>query len=82
MIARIAVSTVNFAADKSYSYRVPQDMTLSPGSRVVIPFGRGNRLVEGIVLGVESGCEDKLKAVARCLDGTPLLTEQMLRLSI
>ncbi len=81
MIARIAVSAANFAIDKPYSYAIPQDMKLQPGDRVMVPFGRGNRRTEGIVLSVESGDAQKLKAVDRCLDAEPVLNFLMLRLA-
>ena len=81
MIGKIAVSAANFAIDKPYSYRIPQDMTLAPGQRVMVPFGRANRRTEGIVLTVEPGSEDKLKPVESCLDDAPILSETQLRLA-
>ena len=81
MIGKIAVSAANFAIDKPYSYWIPQDMSLAPGQRVMVPFGRANRRTEGIVLTVEPGSEDKLKPVESCLDDTPILTETQLRLA-
>ena len=81
MIGKIAVSAANFAIDKPYSYLVPEGMPLAPGQRVQLPFGRGNRRCEGIVLAVEEGCQSGLKAVERCLDEQPILTEQQLRLA-
>ena len=80
MIAKIAVAAANFAIDKPYSYCVPQDMTLAPGMRVQVPFGRGNRATQGIVLSVEEGDAEGLKPVAVCLDTEPLLSDTMLRL--
>ena len=55
MIAKIAVSAANFAIDKPYSYRIPAGMCLQAGTRVTVPFGRGNRLTEGIVLEIVAG---------------------------
>ena len=81
MIARIAVSAANYAIDKPYSYWIPQGMTLRPGQRVQLPFGRGNRRCEGIVLTVEEAEEEGLKAVECCLDPEPILTEHQLRLA-
>ena len=81
MIGKIAVSAANFAIDKPYSYRIPQDMALAPGQRVMVPFGRANRRTEGIVLTVEPGSEDKLKPVESCLDEEAILTETQLRLA-
>ena len=81
MIAKIAVSAANFAIDKPYSYRIPSGMGLAPGQRVMVPFGRGNTRTEGVVLSVEEGDEEKLKAVERCLDDQPLLNATQLRLA-
>ena len=81
MIAKIAVSAANFAIDKPYSYHVPEGMDLAPGQRVQVPFGRGNRRSEGIVLAVEAENQSGLKTVERCLDETPILTAHQLRLA-
>lgn len=81
MIGKIAVAAANFAIDKPYSYRVPQDMALQPGMRVTVPFGRGNRRSEGLVLALEEGDEAGLKTVERALDEEPLLSGHMLLLA-
>lgn len=81
MIAKIAVSAATFAIDKPYSYWIPEGMELVPGKRVMVPFGRGNRRCEGVVLSVETGSTEGLKAVERCLDDEPLLDMTMLRLA-
>ena len=81
MIGKIAVSAANFAIDKPYSYAIPEDMTLSPGQRVTVPFGRGNRRCEGVVLSVEEGSALGLKAVEQVLDERSLLSGTMLRLA-
>ena len=81
MIAKIAVSAATYAIDKPYSYKIPEGMTLQPGQRVQLPFGRANKRTEGVVLTVETGSEEKLKAVERCLDESPILSEHQLRLA-
>ena len=81
MIAKIAVSAATFAIDKPYSYRIPMGLDVQPGMRVQIPFGRGNRRTEGVVLSVEPGEADDLKAIDSVLDETPLLSRKMLQLA-
>ncbi len=81
MIAKIAVSAANFAIDKPYSYRIPEGMTVSPGQRVMLPFGRGNKRAEGVVLAVEPGDVSRLKSIERCLEEAPILTDKQLRLA-
>ena len=81
MIAKIAVSAARFSIDKPYSYRFGEELALSPGIRVMVPFGAVNRRTEGVVLSVETGDEAKLKAVLQKLDDEPLLSPEMLRLA-
>ena len=81
MIGKIAVSAAVFAIDKPYSYRIPEGMELQPGHRVQLPFGRANKMAEGIVLSVEAGDGTGLKNVARVLDDAPMLTRHQLLLA-
>ena len=81
MVAKIAVSAATFAIDKPYSYWVPVGPALSPGMRVMVPFGRGNRHCEGMVLSLEEGSPEGLKPVAQVLDPEPVLDDTMLRLA-
>lgn len=81
MIAKIAVDAANFAIDKPYSYYIPDTMSIVPGMRVQVPFGKGNRRTEGVVLSLEPGENPGLKCVEHCLDDAPVLTPYMLRLA-
>ena len=81
MIAKIAVAAATFAIDKPYSYRVPESLHLQPGIRVQVPFGRGNRRTEGVVLALEPGDDETLKTIDCSLDEEPVLTQHMLRLA-
>ena len=81
MIAQVAVSAAVYAIDKPYSYRIPPALTVEPGMRVSLPFGQGNRLCEGVVLAVEDGEEEGLKAVSAVLDSGPVLSQPFLHLA-
>ena len=81
MIGKIAVSAATFAIDKPYSYHVPEGMELQPGMRVTVPFGRGNRRSEGVILALEEGEDRSLKAVEQSLDEEPVLSAYGLRLA-
>lgn len=71
-IAKIAVEAATYAIDKPYSYGVPAGMDVSVGCRVLVPFGRGNRTSEGIVLSLEECLPNgPLKALRLNLDGAP-----------
>ena len=81
MIAQVAVSCAVYAIDQPYSYRVPENMELLPGMRVVVPFGRANRRTEAIVLALTNGSEERLKAISQVLDETPVMDDEQLRLA-
>ena len=81
MIAKIAVAAANFAIDKPYSYSVPPAISIQPGMRVTVPFGRSNRHTEGVVIALEGGSTDGLKPVAAVMDEAPVLSMPMLQLA-
>lgn len=85
-IAKIALSAATYAIDKPYDYRVPEELSdLLPGVRVVVPFGAGNRRVEGLVLAIErvETVPDKpLKAIFAQLDEEPVLDAQGIRMAL
>ena len=79
VLAQLAVAAAVYAIDRPYSYRVPEDMPLQAGMRVLVPFGRGNRRTEGVVLSLQTGDAAGLKTVERMLDDAPILTGGQLR---
>jgi len=85
IIARLAVSAATYAIDKPYDYIVPESLAdkIVPGIRVSIPFGRGNRRSEGVVLSVQrSSDRDKLKAIEAVLDEKPIITKDQIKLAL
>ena len=83
MLARVAVSSVPYAADRLYTYLVPDELIGSAevGKRVTIPFGRGNRRVEGFLLEVgREAAASPLKPIDAVLDDAPLLDAKDIRL--
>ena len=81
MIAKIAVSAAVYAIDKPYSYAVPPGMTLLPGVRVMVPFGRGSRARMGVVLACDAEPESaKLKYLFDVAPASACLTPELLRL--
>lgn len=81
MVAKVAVSSAIFSIDKPYDYAVPEVLQITPGVRVAVPFGRSNKLTEGVVLSVEDKDAGELKSIAQRLDDEPVLTEEMLHLA-
>ena len=81
LIAKVAVSAAVFAIDKPYDYWAPEALQLAPGMRVKLPFGKGNRVCEGMVLQIIPGERGGLKEIIARLDDTPVLSEKMLHLA-
>lgn len=81
LIASIAVSAAVYAIDRPYSYKIPDELSLLPGMRVTVPFGRGNRRCEGLILEIFSGDEAGLKQIDGVLDEAPVLSEAYIRMA-
>ena len=84
-VAKVAVLAATFAFDRPYTYKIPQPLTdtLRPGCRVMVPFSRGNRPCEGMVLALDQAQDDpKLKPITRQLDPEPILSPELIRLAI
>ena len=85
-IAQVIVDIPLKQTDKLFSYLVPEVFCqqIQLGSRVHVPFGRGNRLLQGFVVGFleASGQDlDGLKAIEAVLDFEPVLNEEQLFLA-
>ena len=87
-IAKIIVDVPLMQMDQPYSYRIPEEFEgmLEVGMRVHVPFGKGNRLIQGIVLGLEFQSDEEeanqdLKDIAEVLDFSPVLTQEQLWLA-
>ncbi|MFC3932767.1 primosomal protein N' [Streptococcus dentapri] len=82
-IAQIIVDVPLMQTDKPFSYQVPDDLAnlIDLGSRVHIPFGKSNRLLQGFVVGLEEGSVEDLKAITAVLDFEPILNKEQLELA-
>ena len=51
VIAKVIVDVPLMQTDKPYSYQIPSEFEdmVEAGMRVHVPFGKGNRLIQGIV---------------------------------
>ena len=81
MIASVAVAAAVYAIDKPYSYFIPVGLSVQPGMRVIVPFGRSNRKSEAIVLSVSAQEQDGLKPIERVMDTEPVLSEGFIRMA-
>lgn len=69
MIAKIVLNRSAHATDGVYDYIIPQNMKISLGMRVVVPFGFGNKTEEGYVVEIAEKSEfKKLKSIIKTVD--------------
>ena len=84
-MVKVAVSAAPYSIDKPYSYLVPDALVAAavPGVRVMVPFGRGNKESEGLILARVQ--EPKLpgsKAIRQVLDPEPVLDKAGIDLAL
>ncbi len=80
-VARIAVENTVYSFDKAFDYAIPQSLLsrCKVGVRVLVPFGRGNRKRQGIVMEIITSDSKELKSIISVLDDEPVLSAEMLR---
>ena len=84
-MVKVAVSAAPYSIDKPYSYLVPESLAAAavPGVRVMVPFGRGNKESEGLILARVQ--EPKLpgsKVIRQILDSEPVLDKAGIDLAL
>ncbi|MEW4355257.1 primosomal protein N' [Streptococcus pneumoniae] len=82
-VAKVIVDVSLMQTDKPYSYQIPAEWQelLQVGMRVHVPFGRANRLIQGIVVDFAEEEEEDLKVIAEVLDFSPVLNREQLWLA-
>ena len=84
-IAKMAVLAATYHIDKPYSYLIPENLLDSacPGMRAIVPFGRGNKKTEAVILSItEETPNDKLKSIESFPDEEPVFSKENLKLAL
>ncbi|HFR3769820.1 TPA: primosomal protein N' [Streptococcus suis] len=81
MYAQIIVDVPLMQTDQAYTYLVPEEFEagIVPGIRVHVPFGKGNRLIQGIVVGLTEELPERtqdIKPIVEVLDYSPVLNQE------
>ncbi|MBQ9518689.1 MAG: primosomal protein N' [Firmicutes bacterium] len=84
--ALVVISIAVRALDRVFSYKIPDDMrgVLRVGMRVNVPFGMGNRVIEGYVIALSDTVdipEEKLKPIAAILENYPVISQKRIELA-
>ncbi|HFI0305549.1 TPA: primosomal protein N' [Streptococcus suis] len=81
MYAQIIVDVPLIQTDQAYTYLVSEEFEagIVPGIRVHVPFGKGNRLIQGIVVGLTEELPERpqdIKPIVEVLDYSPVLNQE------
>ena len=84
LIATVAVEKTFFNFDSDYDYYVPEELksAVSIGTRVKVPFGKGNVLRYGIVVKLFEAINGGLKEISSVSSKTPVLSDEMVALAL
>ena len=90
LVCEVIVDIAHANVDRLFTYRVTEGAGIVAGSRVLVPFGAGNRSREGFVVrtrpaaewAAETGGAVALKDVLRTLEPYPALTAGQLELAL
>ncbi len=80
MFAKLIIDIANSGVDRLFTYRIPEELEVREGHRVLVPFGRGNKPVEAFVIEVcdEYDAGFEIKDIIRTMEPyTALLKDQL-----
>ena len=82
MIAQVIVNSSSRQTDKRFDYLIPEDSeyNISIGTRVLVPFGRGDKQLEGYVVGLSKNTSAKNLKPIFSAEEIPVFGEKTLSL--
>ncbi|MHB1392052.1 MAG: primosomal protein N' [Clostridia bacterium] len=86
LFAEVIVANKCKETDRTYSYLIPKDMeeSVKVGCRVIVPFGMGNKQLEGYVLAIKDSIDfnvSRIKPLVRALDDEPVMSSELVELA-
>lgn len=84
--AQVIVDVPTMQTDQPYTYLVPDEWqaVIECGTRVEVPFGEGNRHIQGFVTALPTELEESklsLKSLIRVIDLAPVVNQELLQLA-
>ena len=84
--AQVIVDVPTMQTDQPYTYLVPDEWqaVIECGMRVEVPFGEGNRHIQGFVTALPTELEESklsLKSLIRVIDLAPVVNQELLQLA-
>lgn len=83
-VCSVCIENTAYSFDKLFDYAVPAALVQQarPGVRVLVPFGRGNKLRQSMVMRIKQEGANTLKYINSVLDPEPVVTQEMLALAV
>ena len=81
MFAEIIIDQDAIALDRVFEYIIPDDLDVSIGMRVYVPFGK--RILQGYIINIKDSCEydkNKLKPIISKIEDFSAIKPEMLEL--
>lgn len=82
MFASVLVEIKAKAVDKTFVYKIPNNLNVLIGERVLVPFGK--RIVSGFVLDIltDDNFDYEVKYIKDVIDDYPVINDEMLKLGV
>ncbi|OQB25035.1 MAG: Primosomal protein N' [Firmicutes bacterium ADurb.Bin182] len=84
MFAQVIIDISHSKLDRTFTYAVPEGMSVQRGHRVLVPFGRGSKPVEGFVLSLtnEPPQDVMVKQILKTMEPYTVLSDEQLELAL
>jgi primosomal protein N' (replication factor Y) len=87
IFAEVIVDNKSKNTDRIYTYLVPNkyEREVKSGTRVMVPFGNGNKLVEGIIIRLKEKVDieaKRLKYIKKIIESRPIISESLIKLGM
>lgn len=84
-LAQVVVDVPTMQANRPYTYKIPARLShqVQVGMRVIVPFGKGKREVQGFIVGLDEpiNYDGQLKMLSGLMDLQPVVNTELLQLS-
>ncbi|MXZ03578.1 MAG: hypothetical protein F4Y88_07905, partial [Chloroflexi bacterium] len=81
MFVEVAVDFSDRDRLRTYTYAVPEDLTVQPGDLLWVPFGY--RPIQGIAISVSETCDtDNIREIDSVVDDGPFISQHLLRTAV
>ena len=82
MFAEVIVDIAHTAVDRRFTYRIPEELPVSVGHHVLVPFGQGDHPKEGFVVALKETADyPEIKDIQKIIERYPVLLPDQIALA-